>query len=78
MTKKITIPTRAKRSPKMDQWVEKRDQVGKPDKSVKPKRLTIDLDPELHRRLKIDSVQKDIQIADRIRELIRADLGPSK
>ena len=73
MSKKIKIPTRAASKEATD-WVETRDKPAASSSAGKPKRLTIDLDTELHRRLKIDCVQKDIQIADRIRGLIQKDL----
>ena len=73
MSKKIKIPTRAA-DKEVTEWVETRSKPAASSLVGKPKRLTIDLDPELHRRLKVDCVQKDIQIADRIRGLIQKDL----
>lgn len=75
MSKKVKINARPKSSPELDQWVETRDPVEPPSKpTVKPKRLTIDIDPDLHRQLKISCATRDIQIADLLRTLIERDL----
>ena len=75
MTKTIEMPARAKAKKQIDDWVETRQPLAPTAPTIKPKRLTIDLDPELHRELKIDCVSKDVQIADRLRAMIRRELG---
>ena len=63
MSKRITMQARPNRGPQADQWVE--DRKIEPKKLLaKPKRLTIDIDPDLHRRLKIHCVTSQIQISD--------------
>ena len=75
MSKKIKMPTRAKPSPELNNWVEARLSPELPKPTVKPKRLTIDIHPDLHKRLKISCVHRGIQIADLLRGLIEADLS---
>lgn len=74
MSKKVTISARPKQSAGIDKWVETRQTVVPQKLSVKPKRLTIDIDPGLHRRLKMSCVSRDIQIADLLRSLIMHEL----
>lgn len=69
MSKRINITARPKQNPAADQWVETRHAVAE-EPSVKLKRLTIDLDPELHKRLKLHCFQQDVPIAELLRELI--------
>ena len=78
MSKKIKMPTRAKPSPKLDNWVETRKSPEPPKSTFKPKRLTIDIHPDLHKRLKISCVQRGIQIADLLRQLIDTDLSQNE
>ena len=76
MSKTVKINARPKSSPDLDQWVETRAPTEPQSKpAVKPKRLTIDIDPELHKQLKISCVQRDIQIAELVRQLIENDLA---
>ncbi len=42
---------------------------------VKPVRLNLDLDPDLHRRLKMRAVETDVTIAELVRGLITRELG---
>lgn len=74
MSKTITMPTRVKPSAEIDNWVETREAPEPPKTTVKPKRLTIDIDPTLHRELKISCAQRGVQIADLLRALIEQDL----
>ncbi len=74
MSKQIAMTARPKRTPEADSWVEKRVPSTGSDERVKPKRLTIDIDPKLHKELKISCVQRGIQIADLLRSLIQRDL----
>ncbi|WP_437207108.1 hypothetical protein [Planctomicrobium sp. SH664] len=73
MSKRINMTTRPKQNPAADQWVETRHAVAE-ESPVKLKRLTIDLDPELHKRLKLHCFQQDIPIAELLRELIERSL----
>lgn len=73
MSKRVKMSARAKARPDPDQWVESRDPA-EPKQRVKPKRLTIDIDPELHRKLKLSCVERNIQIADLVRSMIENDL----
>jgi hypothetical protein len=68
MTRRITMPARTKDKLDVDKWVEARDYESVA-KTVKPKRLTIDIDAKLHTCLKMSCAQRGIQIAD----LVRAD-----
>ncbi|PHQ33157.1 plasmid partition protein ParG [Rhodopirellula bahusiensis] len=74
MSKKITMTARPRAKPEIDKWVETRGSAVAEKPAVKPKRLTIDIDPSLHRRLKMSCVNRDIQIADLIRKLIQSEL----
>ena len=75
MSKTVKINARPKSSPNLDQWVETREPTEPQSKpAVKPKRLTIDIDPDLHRQLKISCATRDIQIADLVRQLIQTEL----
>jgi predicted HicB family RNase H-like nuclease len=79
MSKKIAISARPKAKQNPDLWVEKRDSDDDRS-SVKAKRLTIDIDPDLHMQLKVSCAQRGIQIADLIRTLIQNEVqkhGPS-
>lgn len=71
MSKKIEMDIRPKAVPGMDKWVTQRVA---PASTVKPKRLTVSIDPTLHRELKISCAQRGIQIADLVRDLISRDL----
>lgn len=70
MNKRVTMQARPNRSPKADQWIESRPEPQTP-LPPKPKRLTIDIDPTLHLRLKIHSAAQQIQMADLVRDLIQ-------
>ena len=74
MSKHVKMSARAKAKPDPDQWVENREGRTESKKRVKPKRLTIDINPELHRKLKLSCVQRNIQIADLVRSMIERDL----
>ena len=41
----------------------------------KPVRVNFDVDPELHRRLKIRAIDRGISVAELVRGLIERDLG---
>lgn len=72
MSKTINMSVRPKQKANADTWVETRTNL--PPPPPKPKRLTIDIDPTLHSRLKIHCVQQDIPIADFMRMLIDESL----
>ena len=74
MSKKITMSARAKPNSELDKWVETREPVATKENDGKPKRLTIDIAPELHMNLKISCAKRGIQIADLVRTLIEHDL----
>ncbi|EMI25976.1 hypothetical protein [Rhodopirellula europaea] len=74
MSKKITMTARPNAKAEVDKWVETRESAVAEKPAVKPKRLTIDIAPSLHRRLKMSCVNRDIQIADLIRTLIQSEL----
>jgi len=68
MSKEIKMSARPKANQNADTWVETRTNL--PPPPPKPKRLTIDLDPTLHSRLKLHCVRQDTPIADFVRMLI--------
>lgn len=74
MSKKISIPARAKSDPDTDKWVGQ--SPTKTKTSGKRKRLTIDLDPALHRKLKLYAVQNEIEIVTLVRTFIEKTVAP--
>ena len=78
MNKKITMPVRAKLNAEIDKWVDTREPVVEAKPVSKPKRLTIDIDPALHKKLKMSCVKRDTQIADLLRTLIARELDSQK
>ncbi|ELP32916.1 plasmid partition protein ParG [Rhodopirellula baltica] len=74
MNKRITMTARPRPRAELDKWVETREPVAAAKPAVKPKRLTIDIDPALHKKLKMSCVKRDIQIADLLRTLIEREL----
>ncbi|WP_430450730.1 hypothetical protein [Rhodopirellula europaea] len=74
MSKQITIHARPNRKSQADQWVAQEHPPG-PSNSEKPKRLTVDIDAELHRRLRLHSVTNDLPIASLVRDLIEKHLA---
>jgi hypothetical protein len=71
MSKTVTMTPRAKTKSQADSWVENRSSS---DGGGKPKRLTLDLDPNVHRQLKLHCVKHDIEIAALLRKLIDREL----
>ncbi|MEO9593501.1 hypothetical protein [Rhodopirellula bahusiensis] len=71
MSKQINIQTRPGRGKEIeaDRWV-KKAQKADTATSEKTKRLTVDIDADLHRRLRLHSVQNDVPIANLVRQLI--------
>ncbi|TWU22163.1 hypothetical protein Pla52o_32160 [Novipirellula galeiformis] len=74
MSKKIAMTARVKQKPEIDKWVETREPLVPLKLNVKPKRLTIDIDPALHKKLKMNCVKREIQIADLLRTLIEREI----
>lgn len=74
MSKRITMSARAKPKAEIDNWVENREPTAPIKPSIRPKRLTIDIDPSLHMDLKISCAKRGIQIADLLRTLIERDV----
>ena len=75
MSKQIKMQARPKTKPTVDQWIGHHDRDIETPTRTKPKRLTIDLDPELHRRLKLHCVESDTEISALLRLLIIKELG---
>jgi predicted DNA binding CopG/RHH family protein len=67
MAKKVTFGTtpaaKPTPAPTAEEWVEHRDTEPK-------KRLTIDISPSLHRRIKTTCARRGVNMADEIRELL--------
>lgn len=74
MSKRVTMSARAKPKAEIDKWVETREPSASINPTVKPKRLTIDIDRKLHTDLKVSCATRGIQIADLVRTLIERDL----
>jgi hypothetical protein len=69
MSKTVAIPSRPKNQPAPDQWVETRTIIEEKP-AVKQKRLTIEIDPDLHMQLRIYSATHSTPIAELVRSLI--------
>ncbi|MEZ6136979.1 MAG: plasmid partition protein ParG [Pirellulaceae bacterium] len=78
MSKKVSISPRPKLKPQIDEWVENRIDPEEERPRVKPKRLTIDIEPELHTQLKIYCAKNGCQIADVLRPLIAQKVHQSE
>ncbi|QDT07498.1 hypothetical protein K227x_59250 [Rubripirellula lacrimiformis] len=74
MSKQIKMQVRPSRGNEADQWVEAR-KVEPEFPPVKMKRLTIDIDPDLHTKLKVHCAMKETEIVSLMRELIQNELG---
>ena len=77
MTKTVPITTRAPKPAEADTWVEEgADTI--PARFTPPsgrtKRLTLDIDADSHRALKMHCAKNDRQIAEFIRELISREI----
>ena len=71
MSKTISMTARARKSSKANEWVEETAETRPPPSSGRRKRLTIDMDADAHRELKMHCAKNDRQIAEFVRELIR-------
>ncbi|MEP3480573.1 MAG: plasmid partition protein ParG [Fuerstiella sp.] len=63
------MTARARKSTKANEWVESKAEQSSPPLGRR-KRLTIDMDAEAHRELKMHCAKNDRQIAEFVRELI--------
>jgi len=70
MSKHIAIQARPKKPPDADAWVGDKTRR----KAEKSKRLTIDIDAELHTRLRIHCFNNGTAIADVLRRLIAEEV----
>jgi len=70
MSKQIAIKARPNKAPNADAWV---GEKGK--KAEKIKRLTIDIDADLHTKLRIHCFNNSTAIADLLRRLIAEEVG---
>jgi len=68
MSKTVTIAPKPTRTASQD-WVEHRKV---PQERRPTRRLTLDIDADLHGRMRIECVEKGLVMADVIRELIEA------
>lgn len=74
MSKKVVIPTRASQGKSADQWIQQTSEASVTPTNVRRKRLTIDMDQEMHRELKMHCVATDQEIASFVRGLIQRAL----
>ncbi|QDT57106.1 hypothetical protein Pan44_51720 [Caulifigura coniformis] len=73
MNKRIQMTARPLKANTADQWVE--TSLSTPvQPAVKFKRLTVDVDPELHTRLRLRCVRRDEHISDWLRALMVSTL----
>lgn len=71
MGKKLAITAKPKRNAETaDSWVGAGDT---PAPAAKPKRLTLDLDPALHTRIKAACAMEGTKMAERIRDMLEAE-----
>ena len=77
MSKKIEIPTSPPKQPSADDWIADKEPP-KEKSTVKPVRMTVELDPEIHRTLKIHCTMKGIWISELMRDLISRELDMSR
>jgi hypothetical protein len=75
MTKDIPLSIRPSKS-SVDAWVKDPSDLPSLPKS-RMKKLSIELDPDLHKRLRLHSASVDIPIAELIREQIELLVRPS-
>ena len=68
MTKQINMSARPKQNKNVDTWVETRSNL--PPPPPKPKRLTVDMDPTQHNRLKTHCAKIDVPISELMRSLV--------
>jgi len=79
MSKLIQMQARPQAKANADKWVESHEELVSKRPQGKRKRLTIDIDRDLHTRLKIYCATHDTQIVDFLRIMIRIwSLNPFK
>jgi hypothetical protein len=69
MTKSISFPPSPRPRDVTEDWITKRE---KPKDRKPTKRLTFELDAEVHLRMKLDCARRGVNMADEIRMLIIA------
>ena len=71
MPKKVTFNAKPS-TPNVDNWVSTRtvEEDVEPVAKPKMKRLTLDINEELHRAIKLKSVQEGVPMADLLRALL--------
>ncbi|APZ95878.1 plasmid partition protein ParG [Fuerstiella marisgermanici] len=77
MSKTISMTARARKSAKANQWVEENVEA-RPPPVGRRKRLTIDMDADAHRELKMHCAKNDRQISEFVRELIDREVSASR
>lgn len=73
MSKKIQIPTRPPKQPSADEWIADKE-LPEEKSTAKLVRMTVELDPNIHRELKIHCTMKGVWISELMRELISREL----
>ena len=74
MSKKVQIQARPPKQSTADDWVSDKA-LPKERATVKPVRMTVELDPAMHRELKIHCTMSGIWISELMRDLISAELA---
>ena len=74
MSKKIQIPTRPPKQPSADDWIADKE-LPDENPTVKPVRMTVELDPDIHRQLKLHCTMQGIWISELVRGLITRELA---
>ena len=74
MSKKIQIPTRPPKQPSADDWIADKG-LPKEKSTAKRVRMTVELDPDIHRALKIHCTMQGIWISELVRDLITRELA---
>jgi len=77
MSKKIQIPTRPPKQPSADEWIADKE-TPQEKSTTKPVRMTVELDPAIHRELKIHCTMQGIWISELMRDLISRELESVK
>ena len=76
MSKRVEIMARPKKEVEADKWVEAKVKKVSKASDVKPKRLTIEIDPDLHIELKVYCAMNGTDLTAVVRELIENKLRP--
>ncbi len=70
MSKKIKLSSRPAEPVNSDAWVNQRIVPEESKPTIKPKRLTVDIEPHLHRRLRLHCLQQDVSVTQFVCDLI--------